>query len=852
MRSHSAMNNFRRHILCNALVIAIGIGGAVSNVQAQEAADRKSFDVPAQPAASALNAFAEQADITLVFSQDDIAGIFARAVDGSYTTTDGLKILLEGTHLSYQRLDDGTIVVEPAKDVLSQTPVAELATIEVIGSRIRGTDSVSPISIYSSEDIERSGYATVQQFLQTLSQNFSGGQSDQAGNISGAVTFTRMGSGVNLRGLGNEATLVLLNGQRLAPAGTGNFVDVGMIPASAIDRIEVLTDGASAIYGSDAVGGVVNFILREDFEGGDTRIRYGTVTEGSSSEYRVSQTLGRAWTGGSFLGSYEFYKREPLDTESRAATRIYPDPSDIFPGEQRHSLLLHLEQKLGERLQLIADGQYGDREGNARDVDLLGQLNDYDLLQTQYGGRLGLVMDLRSDWRGEVFASYSSNENDVAVRVAGIAPAGVPATSSDVAALDVKADGRLFQWPGGTVKAAIGGQLRTEQLDYRYRGVSQSRDASSVFGEVSAPIVGADNAVPGLRRLTATAAVRYDRYDDFGDATNTKLGLLWSPMDGIGVRATYGTSFRAPSLFDVSPVADQVVAILVADQGGAPAVALLQIGSNPELQPETAHTWTAGVDFQPRGVPGFKAALTYYQIDYDHRITALAKDPRAFQALQYESIFSEVITRNPSPAEVVALTMHPRFANFGPIPTDLLPTMTDAVIDLRSRNLAGTRTRGLDLSLGHQFGQGRDLFGVSLDGTYVLEHSQRITGPAPWEDRVGTTLNPSRFKLRSGFTWSRSGVSAALFVNHTDGYTHNLVAPAEAVDAWTTIDLNLRYAFGGGGDFLRGLAISASVVNLFNEAPPYLAAVLPLTVNYDPSNADALGRFVALQISKEW
>lgn len=852
MRCHLALRTAQRHILCSALVIAIGIGGAATDLHAQETPGKTHFEVQAQSATSALNVFAEQADITLVFSRDDIADVSVQALDGVYTTTDGLSKLLEGTQLSYQRLADGTFVVEPSNAISAQTPVSQLATIEVTGSRIRGTDSVSPISIYSGEDIERSGYATVQQFLQTLPQNFSGGQSDQASNISGAVTFSRMGSGVNLRGLGNEATLILLNGQRLAPAGTGNFVDVGMIPASAVERIEVLTDGASAIYGSDAVGGVVNFVLRQDFEGGDTRLRYGSVTEGSSSEYRASQTLGRAWSGGSFLASYEFYKRDPLDTESRDATRIAPDPSDIFPGERRHSLLLHLEQKLGERLRLIADGQYGDREGNARDVDLLGQLNDYDLLQKQYGGRMGLVMDLRRDWRGEVFASYSSNKNDVAVRVAGIAPAGIPSTSSDVAALDVKADGGLFQWPGGMVKAAIGGQFRTEQLDYRYRGVSQRRDAGSVFGEVSAPIVGADNAMPGLRRLTATAAVRYDRYDDFGHTTNTKFGLSWSPMEGIGVRATYGTSFRAPSLFDVSPVADQVVSILVADQGGVPAVALLQVGSNPDLQPETAHTWTAGVDFQPRGLPGFKAALTYYQIDYDDRIIALAKDPRAFQALQYASIFSEVITRDPSPAEIVALTMHPRFSNFGPIPTDLLPTMTDAVIDLRSRNLAGTRTRGLDLSLSYPFGEGRDLYGVSLDGTYVLEHSQRITGTAPWEDRVGTTLNPSRFKLRSGFTWARSGVSAALFVNHTDGYTHTLVAPMEVVDAWTTVDLNVRYAFGGAGGFSRGLAISASVVNLFDKGPPYLSAALPLTMNYDPSNADAMGRFAALQISKEW
>ena len=843
------MNNFRHHILCNALVIAMGIGGVVPNVQAQETIDRKSFDVPAQPAASALNAFAEQADITLVFSQDSVIGIRVGALLGTYSTTEALAKLLDGTGLSWQRLGDGSMVVKASTQAVA--PVAELERIEVIGSRIRGTDSVSPINIYSGADIERSGYATVQQFLSTLPQNFSGGQSDQASNISGAATFTALGSGVNLRGLGNAATLVLLNGQRLAPAGTGNFVDVGMIPASAIDRIEVLTDGASAIYGSDAVGGVVNFVLRKDFEGGDTRIRYGTVTEGSSSEYRVSQTLGRAWTSGSFLGSYEFYKREALDTESRAATRMAPDPSDIFPGERRHSLFLHVEQQLGERFELIADGQYGERKGNAREVDMIGQLNESDYAQTQYGGRLGLAADLRGDWRGEVFASYSRNENDVKVRVAGISPSNVPATVLDVSALDLKADGRVFDLPGGSIKAAIGGQLRSEKLVYDYRGVNQSRDVGSVFGEVSVPIVGDANATVGLQRLTATAAVRYDDYSDFGDAFNRKFGLLWSPLAGIGVRASYGTSFRAPLLIDISPVGDQIIAAMVPDQDGSPVVAMLLNGSNPGLQPETARTWTAGIDFQPLRVPGFKAGLTYYQIDYDDRIISLARDARAFQALQYESIFSEVIVRNPSPAEIAALTMHPRFFNFSPLPDDQLPAATSAIIDLRNRNLAGTRTRGLDLSLGYQFARGPDLFGASFEGTYVLEHAQRITRLAPWEDKVGTTLNPSRYKLRTGFTWARSGTSVAVFVNHTDGYTHNLVTPAEPVDAWTTMDLNLRYECNGG-DFLRGLAISASVVNLFNEAPPYLTAVLPLTVNYDPSNADALGRFVALQISKEW
>src|SRR5690606_28756136 len=224
---------------------------------------------------------------------------------------------------------------------------------------------------------------------------------------------------------------------------------------------------------------------------------------------------------------------------------------------------------------------------------------------------------------------------------------------------------------------------------------------------------------------------------DFGSSANTKLGMRWSPTDTVSVRATYGTSFRAPSLIDVSPVADQVVAMQVMDQDNVPAVAMLMIGSNLDLQPETAKTWTTGIDLQPAGAPGFKLGLTYYQIHYDDRIVSLARDPRAFLALQHESVFAEVITRDPAPEVLASLIAHPRVDKFTPLPADQLGTAAAAIIDLRSRSLSGTRTRGLDVNLDYHFRTGPDLFGLSFNGSYVLEHSQRLTGLAPWEDRVG-------------------------------------------------------------------------------------------------------------------
>jgi outer membrane receptor protein involved in Fe transport len=128
-------------------------------------------------------------------------------------------------------------------------------------------------------------------------------------------------SGVNLRGLGSGATLVLLNGRRLAPgASDGRFVDISGIPLSAIDRIEVLPDGASAIYGADAVGGVINFILRDDYEGAETLARMGSATDSAPNESQVAQTLGTRWERGNALVSMEYYKRSNLASADRAQT----------------------------------------------------------------------------------------------------------------------------------------------------------------------------------------------------------------------------------------------------------------------------------------------------------------------------------------------------------------------------------------------------------------------------------------------------------------------------------------------------------------------------------------------------
>src|SRR5690606_3160167 len=131
---------------------------------------------------------------------------------------------------------------------------------------------------------------------------------------------------------------VLIDGQRLAPSSNlGDFVDISLLPLNAVDRVQVLTDGASAIYGGDAVAGVVNFVLRDSFDGAESFAAYGNVTEGNSAEYRAGQTFGADWGSGHGIVTYDFYKRESLSVLDKDFSRPINRPIDLLPRQVRHS-----------------------------------------------------------------------------------------------------------------------------------------------------------------------------------------------------------------------------------------------------------------------------------------------------------------------------------------------------------------------------------------------------------------------------------------------------------------------------------------------------------------------------------
>ncbi|SDY85407.1 iron complex outermembrane recepter protein [Lysobacter sp. yr284] len=169
-----------------------------------------------------------------------------------------------------------------------------LDRIEVTGSNISRGDmeTASPVQSITRQEIDRSGKATLAEYLQTLT-------SDGAGSVprTYGTGFASGGSGVSLRGLGAGSTLVLLNGRRMAPYGLADdgqkvFTDLSVIPMDAVERVEILKDGASAIYGSDAIAGVVNIILRKEFKGVSVRSSYGVSGEGDGQMAKASATFG--------------------------------------------------------------------------------------------------------------------------------------------------------------------------------------------------------------------------------------------------------------------------------------------------------------------------------------------------------------------------------------------------------------------------------------------------------------------------------------------------------------------------------------------------------------------------------
>ena len=202
-------------------------------------------------------------------------------------------------------------------------------TITVTGSRLRrdAFNSVSPVQLITREEVTAAGFSSATEALQSTAVTTGGAQINNS--FGGFVTDGGPGANtLSLRGLGPERTLILINGRRIAPSGTRGAVgsaDLNVLPNAIIDHIEILKDGASSIYGSDAIAGVVNIVTKSDVEGATFEAQYKSPVDGGGENGRVSVVGGFNGDRWSFGGSLEFYDRSELALADRDWTQCNVD-----------------------------------------------------------------------------------------------------------------------------------------------------------------------------------------------------------------------------------------------------------------------------------------------------------------------------------------------------------------------------------------------------------------------------------------------------------------------------------------------------------------------------------------------
>ncbi|MYM32747.1 TonB-dependent receptor [Duganella sp. FT94W] len=250
-------------------------------------------------------------------------------------------------------------VAGPNLALAQETAAATPPAVVITGSRIprASVEGPSAVTVITGDDIAKQGYRNVFDALTNQTQNSGFVQGADFGN-----TFTPSANAISLRGLGPNHTLVLLNGRRMADfpvayEGTVNFTNLANIPSSVVDRVEILSGGASAVYGSDAIAGVVNIILKRQYDGYDVNVKAGGTSRGGASDKRLQFTGGKSFDQLNTLFSVELLEREPLWSADRdfMATRTGVAPTLV----------------LGRRN--VSTGQYVDL-GNtcANNADLFG------------------------------------------------------------------------------------------------------------------------------------------------------------------------------------------------------------------------------------------------------------------------------------------------------------------------------------------------------------------------------------------------------------------------------------------------------------------------------------------------
>jgi iron complex outermembrane receptor protein len=937
--------------LCRTLTVSIFAAVLTAGTLTFADADARSIiydlNIPSEDLTAALQSFAIASHHKLLYKAELTAGKISRALKGQFTAVEAMEALLSGTGLSYEITGSSVVLIkdqsgaktselreegnapsppraEPQSSggqpmllaqvnqgkTTSDVPVNKsndetkdkktegLEEIIVTGTHIHNVAPISPVLTITHDDIVREGYTTVAEIVEQLPQNFLGAGASPGSSIissfgsSAAGNNLTFASSINLRGLGASATLVLLNGRRMAPQAFAGTADISNIPVNMIDRIEIVTDGASSVYGADAVAGVVNIITRREFSGVQVDAGLTGISDGKTPDHNVGLLTGTSWNGGSLVASADYEKDNPLYARNRYFTQGLADPWELTPKNEKMNLYVSAHQDFSDALTLSGDAFVARRNfdvsaasyaqyGFALPFTYTGRAN-------QYNASLQLDYRISPDWTVALIGQISKEQDPADTYDPNFGDAQAQNGSYRVASLESRIDGKLFELPGGSVRTAIGAQFLQERFEEVFSAgtlsdpsangpteqFDQSRHVSSAYGELSIPLIGKDNGVPLVRGFRINVSARYDSYSDFGHTSNPRFALEWEPAEDVKVHATYSRSFQVPQFFQLAtPRVADVLPLQDPNSATGSTVGVETSGGTSNLQPETAKSLNLGLTYEPQSVNGLKIDASYFSVKFDHQIIAIAD--LGFNASNFlpqaTTLGPSLVQLNPSLAQVTqALAVPQVYNSIGAANGCLIgspgcptvdPASVKALVDGSYVNSAINNVAGEDIDVRYKMPETRiGNFLIDVDATYYNKYEFRLSNTAPGTSFLNTTINPLRFRAKANFGWSQNAWGANARVNFSNKYSNTIDTNCAAtnscsVSSWTTVDLNGFYAplTRMGPKWLEDSRVTFIVSNLFNRAPPSVTypPIYPQQ-GYDPSNANPLLRTFGVTFMKRF
>lgn len=930
------------------------------------------FDIPRTSRVQALRELSRQAGgLVLGYLSNDTAEEEALVgpIKGKQTVEDVLRVVLRSAMLTFRWVEQDMLSVEPVRlkentevedDLLRLVDTRWREEITVTAWALRDLKlSVAPAVVVERERIDSIGAPTLAEALRYISQ--SAYTRPEGSRVSGAQY-------AEMRGLGPDTALVLINGRRALPSAnsiTSSAFDLNTVPITAVERVEFLLDSGSAAYGTDAIGGIVNIVLRKHVPDPTVEVRYGAA-DGGAEQKRITLSAGldeerlhgalildyfdldgllgseralwrdqdfRRFGGrdhrsrmssvgnisslapGNLPGLSSPFAAVPLsdftsgvsieDFNATAGTSHLESMFhywSVVPEATRGSVVGTASFEFSDRLSASSEVLYVNRDARFYfSPPLLGAtpvpasnaynpfgapvaasrtLTDFgsqhqavesDLFRvvTALNGRLGAWnWELSALYSDEDAATWLHNELDPLPLMAALAspdparalnlfqngPIGSPELLNGLRAprhvdefastgkqLAGHLDGPLWSLPAGAIRAMVGGEVRRESAAFGSRtgGFDEARDIAAAFVQLRVPVIDPGMDVPLIHDLSFSAGSRWDDYEHIDSGIRSQYGLLWKLHPAVTVRASRGRSFRPPSLYELYlPDIETPARISDPARRNEAANVLINSGGNPDLDPASAKTLTAGIEFSPDTAMNWNLSADYWRIRMDDRVLLLAPT----LLLANEALFAERIQREePTEAD--------RLAN--------LPGRLQA-IDSSRVNVGSVKASGVDFTVRSDFQTSAGRFTPELLATWFDTYLATDIPGRPAQDRVDVaselgTIVEWRAILSLG--WSRGPFGVTAGARYTPSYDDAIagVPAGRKVASQTLVDLQGSVDFSrwfGASSSLAGFKLAVGATNLLDEEPSF--ALVGDAAGFDLSQGDLKQRAYYMRLQKSF